>query len=151
MKPNNTLSIKNFGQIKEANIAISPLVIFMGANGSGKFFSSMLLHSLLNPFKKEGYLNQFQEVQSRSVELFAQNNSPVFAEFKESLDNYLMSEPKFDGEAFRFPSDKFNMIVEESFGKRFTKSKADWKRQISAVCKYHGIKIIVFEYLNRCL
>ena len=33
-----TLKIENFGPIKQANIDISPLTIFMGQNNSGKSF-----------------------------------------------------------------------------------------------------------------
>lgn len=117
MKANNRLSIKNFGPIKEANIIISSLTVFIGPNSSGKSFSSLLIHSLSNPFKKLGYLDQFQEVRNRSIEQFARNNSPIFAEFKDSLDDYLMSKPKRTDAPFSFPSDKFNIIIQESFGR----------------------------------
>ena len=117
MKINNKLSIKNFGPIKDANIIISPLTIFIGPNSSGKSFSSLLIHSLLNPFKKSGYLNQFQDVRNKSIDLFTRNNSKLFVEFKDSLEDYLKSKPKLTDESFRFPSKKFNIIVQESFGK----------------------------------
>lgn len=46
---NNSISIKNFGPLKEANIDIAPLTVFIGPNSSGKSFAALLIHSLSNP------------------------------------------------------------------------------------------------------
>ena len=48
----NNIKIKNFGPIKEADIGIAPLTIFVGPNSSGKSYSALLIHSLLNPFNR---------------------------------------------------------------------------------------------------
>ena len=51
----NNIKIKNFGPIKEADIDISPLTVFIGPNSSGKSYSALLTHALLNPFDEENH------------------------------------------------------------------------------------------------
>ena len=53
-----SLKIKNFGPIKEANIEIKPLMVFIGESGSGK--SAILkLMSLLRWVHKQSRLATF--------------------------------------------------------------------------------------------
>jgi len=40
----NNIKVNNFGIIKDANIDISPLTIFIGPNSSGKSFIAKLIH-----------------------------------------------------------------------------------------------------------
>ena len=112
---NNTLNIQNFGPIKKANIDISPLTIFIGSNSSGKSFSAMIIHSILNSFDKLGF-NQLTNVRNKSLKRFMENNQGVFKEFKESINQYVELKPKISDEPFKFPADKLKYIIEESFG-----------------------------------
>ena len=57
MNNNFNLKINNFGPIKNANLEIAPLTIFVGSNNSGKSFSVKLIHSLLNPFDNNYNIN----------------------------------------------------------------------------------------------
>ncbi len=41
------LEIKNFGPIHEGRITVKPLTVFIGSNGSGKSYTSMLIYSIL--------------------------------------------------------------------------------------------------------
>lgn len=66
---NDKLLIKNFGPIKQAEISITPLTIFIGPNSSGKSFSTVLIHSLLNSFNEFGF-NQYEHIRNKSVKLF---------------------------------------------------------------------------------
>lgn len=114
----NQLLIKNFGPIREAEIDVSPLTIFIGPNSSGKSYSALIIHSLLNSFNGLGH-NQYDQIRSRSIKLFLKNNSEVSNEFKESLNEYINSKPKMSDNEFKFPTQKFNLILEESFGEVF--------------------------------
>ena len=111
----NKVFIKNFGPIKKAEIDVRPLTIFVGANSSGKSFSAILIHSLLNSFNKLGF-NRYEYIRQKSVNLFLENDGEVFKEFKEGLTQYLNSKPKVSDEPFKFPTDKFEEILKGSFG-----------------------------------
>lgn len=49
-KPDFTLEVKDFGPIREGEIELRPLVVFIGPNNSGKSYIAMLLHSLYKSF-----------------------------------------------------------------------------------------------------
>lgn len=115
---NNKLLIKNFGPIKKADITISPLTIFIGPNSSGKSYSALLIHSILNSFNNLG-LNLYELIRQDSVKRFLKNDDDISEEFKNSLTKYVNSKPKFSDEPFKFPTDKFKIILERSFGQVF--------------------------------
>ncbi len=55
-----TLHVKDFGKIKEANVAVAPLTFFVGDNNSGKSYLMTLIYGLLHvEFFFQGY--QFDE------------------------------------------------------------------------------------------
>ena len=114
----NKLYIKNFGPIEEANINITPLTIFIGPNSSGKSYSSLLIHSLLNSFNKLG-LNLYSKIRQDSVNKFLENNDEFSRELKDSLKEYMLSKPKLSDEPFKFPAKNFEKILENSFGQIF--------------------------------
>ncbi len=115
---NNKLLIKNFGPIKKADITISPLTIFIGPNSSGKSYSALLIHSILNSFNNLG-LNLYELIRQDSVKRFLKNDDDISEEFKNSLTKYVNSKPKFSDEPFKFPTEKFKIILERSFGQVF--------------------------------
>lgn len=112
----NRLSVKDFGPIKNVDIDIHPLTIFIGHNNSGKSFSALLIHCLLNSFSGFNLVEK-RIIRTKSVNLFLKNNGDVFKDFKDSLINYIDLKPKFSDNAFSFPKEKFNNILKESFGK----------------------------------
>ena len=112
------LHLKNFGPIKQAEINICPLTIFIGPNSSGKSFSTTLIHSLLNSFNNLGF-SQYEDIRNKSVNLFLENDTKIFKEFKKELKDYVDSKPKISDEPFKFPFDKFKIILKESFGQVF--------------------------------
>ena len=114
----NNIKIKNFGPIKKADINISPLTIFIGPNSSGKSYSALLTHSILN-FFNDLSKNFYEEIRKTSVKLFIKNEDDEFDEFKNSLREYVNSKPKFSDEPFKFPAEKFKLILKGSFGQVF--------------------------------
>jgi len=115
---NKELFIKNFGPIKEAKLNLSSLTIFIGPNSSGKSFSAALIHSFLNSFNELGF-SHYELIRKKSVNLFLENDDGLFNEFKTSLIKYVNSKPKLSDEPFKFQSDKFNIILKDSFGQVF--------------------------------
>lgn len=111
----NNIKIKNFGPIKKANIDIAPLTIFIGPNSSGKSYLSLLIHSILNSYNNLG-LNFYNKIRYDCVNKFLENDSESFKEFKDSLNEYINSKPKLSDDPFKFPAEKFKIILEDSFG-----------------------------------
>ena len=116
----DTLSIEDFGPIKKANIDINSLTIFIGPNSSGKSYSSLLIHSLLNSFNSFGS-NLYSKIRQDSINQFIKNDDDNTMEFKESLSEYINSKPKFSDESFKFSTEKFKIILENSFGQVLNK------------------------------
>lgn len=111
----NNIKIKNFGPIKEADIDIAPLTIFIGPNSSGKSYLSLLIHSILNSYNNLG-LNFYNKIRHDCVNKFLENDTESFKEFKDSLNEYINSKPKLSDDPFKFPAEKFKIILEDSFG-----------------------------------
>lgn len=114
----NNIKIKNFGPIKEADINIAPLTIFVGSNSSGKSYSALLIHSLLNPFNKNPP-NLLHNFSLKSLDFLWNNNKELFDEYNEKFLNYLDSKPDFYEEPFIFPEEKFNQLIYDGAGRYY--------------------------------
>jgi predicted ATPase len=57
------VSVKNLGQIKEANFHIRPITVITGPNGTGKSFFTKFLYSILNVV----YRNAYRELITQSL------------------------------------------------------------------------------------
>ena len=112
----NNIKIKNFGPIKEANIDISPLTIFVGSNSSGKSYSACLIHSLLNPFS-----GKFEDIEDSisidSLKYILNNNKDIFNEYNYKFIDYLNENPDFSNNPFKLPVDEFDKLFYEGIGK----------------------------------
>ena len=56
-----------------------------------------------------------------STALFLKNKTPIFKYFKDSLLKCVQSKPKLSDEPFRFQTDKFKIILKDSFGQVYCK------------------------------
>lgn len=112
----NNIKIKNFGPIKEANIDISPLTIFVGPNSSGKSYSACLIHSLLNPFS-----GKFEDIEDSisidSLKYILNNNNEIFDEYNYKFIDYLNEDPDFSSNPFKLSVDEFDKLFYEGIGK----------------------------------
>ncbi|MBE6506049.1 MAG: hypothetical protein E7Z73_10015 [Methanobrevibacter millerae] len=122
MKNKFNLKIKNFGPIKNANIEIAPLTIFVGPNNSGKSFSVKLIHSLLNPFNNNYDINIPFSI--RPLDLLMENNE-LFEEYNSSFIEYLKSDVNNFETPFRFPREKFDELICWGLGKFYLDSIVD--------------------------
>lgn len=103
----NTLKIKNFGPILNADITVSPLTIFLGPNSSGKSFSAGVIHSVLEASHDAFY------IKNRFLKLFSENNDELFRQFKNGLDAYADLKPKLSDKPFKFSFDKLKSILSQ--------------------------------------
>ena len=125
------LSVENFGPIKEARIDVTPLTIFVGKNSSGKSFISQLIHTLSNPFNHNTH-----RIPSDSLNYIFEHDENLFNEFEKSLNEYMDLKPSFSDESFKYPLDKFIILINAGFGKCYTKliekaMKSNWKTNLN--------------------
>lgn len=117
----NNIKIKNFGPVKEADIDISPVTIFVGPNSSGKSYSACLIHSLLNPFG-----GKFEDIEDSisidSLKYILENNGDIFDEYNYKFIDYLNSNPDFSENPFKMPVVEFDKLFYEGVGKFYLKS-----------------------------
>lgn len=118
MNNNFNLKINNFGPIKNANLEIAPLTIFVGSNNSGKSFSVKLIHSLLNPFGSDYNINIPLSI--KPLDLLMENKE-LFEEYNSSFIEYLNSDVNFKN-PFKFPKEKFNELIYYGIGKYYLDS-----------------------------
>ena len=111
MKISN-IKIKNFGPIKEANIDISPLTIFIGPNSCGKSFAAKLIHCLsLTP--DEDILEIGLKHVADSFKNLNGNNKIQVMELVDEINNYLKTNPTINSEPLKIPIEKIDNLVYE--------------------------------------
>jgi len=125
------LSVKNFGPINKAEMDITPLTIFVGKNGSGKSFFSLLIHSLSNPFNHNSH-----RFPSHSLNYLKENQGALFKDFEDKLNEYLELKPSFSDNAFEYSISHFIELLNEGFGKCYAKLienelKNNWKTTLN--------------------
>ena len=115
------MKIRNFGPIKKADIDIAPLTIFVGPNSSGKSYSALLIHTLLNPFNKNSSKSQINLTMT-SLEYLIENNEELYNEFNREFIDYLDSSSEFSEVSFEFPKDKFDQLIFDGIGRYYRDS-----------------------------
>lgn len=112
----NNIKIKSFGPIKEANIDISPLTIFIGQNSSGKSYSALLTHAFLNPFDEENIPNQRRLYFGyNSLKCLLENDAELLFNFDNNFKQFIKTKPKFN-DSFIVPIDKFHELINKGCG-----------------------------------
>ena len=115
------MKIRNFGPIKKADIDIAPLTIFVGPNSSGKSYSALLIHTLLNPFNKNSSKSQINLTMT-PLEYLIENNEELYNEFNREFIDYLDSSSEFSEVSFEFPKDKFDQLIFDGIGRYYRDS-----------------------------
>ena len=117
MNRKNILEIKNFGPIKEGEIEVAPLTVFVGPNNSGKTYASLAIHL---------FKNLFNTVNKNDISLLASElllkNIPEeeFEPFKIKFTNYVNSKPTMDSKPLIIPITEFNPIYKCGIGLVYT-------------------------------
>lgn len=103
----NSISINNFGLIKETTVDIKPLTVFTGANSSGKSFIARLIHSL----SSIGDIPSFEV-----MKYLDDDNQRLFNKINEDSLNHF----KNSTEPFKVPVDNVNKLIKEGILKFFS-------------------------------
>ena len=99
------IEINNFGVIKNANIDISPLNIFIGSNSSGKSFTARLIHC----FNCSDVPNVDEELFVYLKDYLNDNNDSI----TEIIFNYIQTQPKLNSKPLKIHFDEIKAIMDE--------------------------------------
>lgn len=61
------ITVKNLGAVKEAEIDLKPLTVFVGHNGTGKTWTAYALASIFSPYGLKKYLDRFFEGETKQT------------------------------------------------------------------------------------
>ena len=101
----NNIKVNNFGIIKDANIDISPLTIFIGPNSSGKSFIAKLIHC----FSKVRDLHVPETILvSEAMNYFKSEDEELFKKINEDIANYNKLPKTIDSEPLKLKKEDLN-------------------------------------------
>ncbi len=84
------LKIENFGPIKQANIDIFPLTIFIGPNSSGKSFIAQIIQCFNSRF--DNYGDIFNNALN-STKYFDKKAEKLFSKLSDKISKYVKDNP----------------------------------------------------------
>ncbi|MCL2156491.1 MAG: AAA family ATPase [Methanobrevibacter sp.] len=130
--------IKDFGPIKEANLGIKPLTVFIGPNNSGKSYASLLFHSLtdnniinsINRQKPSNFFdseyNQFEELREYfKKKIFEEINHYIEKEKSKEFNHFILSSKLLNEIYYKilelFINPRLKSNISSLFGKKLEK------------------------------
>ena len=99
------VEINNFGIIKNANLDIAPLNIFIGSNNSGKSFTAKLIHC----FNCNEVSNIEDELVIYLNDYFKYNDDNIV----EKLLDYIQTRPKLNSKLLMIPFNEIQPMINE--------------------------------------
>ena len=111
------LKIENFGSIKQANIDISPLTIFIGPNSSGKSFIAQIIQCFNSRF--DNYGDMFNEALN-STKYFDKRAEELFSKFSNQISKYIKDNPSLYSDPLKIPVSELKYFS-ELFGDKIKK------------------------------
>lgn len=99
------IQINNFGIIKNANMDIAPLNIFIGSNSSGKSFAARLIHC----FNCNDVPNIDEELVIYLNDYLKDNDDNI----TEKLFDYIQTQPKLNSEPLMIPFNEIQPLINE--------------------------------------
>lgn len=99
------IEINNFGVIKNADIDIAPLNIFIGPNSSGKSFAARLIHC----FNCNDVPNVDEEIFVYLEDYLNDNDDSI----GELIFNYIQTQPKLNSKPLKIPFDEIKPMIDE--------------------------------------
>lgn len=115
-KETNNIKVKNFGILKDADIDITPLTIFIGPNSSGKSFISKLIHcfsKIHDPHTPEPILV------SEAMNYFKSEDEKLFRKINEDINNYTKLPKNMNSNPFKLKKSDFEQILRSGIYKYY--------------------------------
>lgn len=104
----NNVKLKNFGPIKEGDIDVNKLTVFIGPNCCGKSYLAKLIHS----FKEEGDKLLYFDELIKSLDEFIDEGNSNYEEFDRLIKEYLNSS-SIDSEELKIPLHIVDAFIRE--------------------------------------
>lgn len=144
------IKINNFGILKNADIEISPLNIFIGSNSSGKSFAARLIHC----FNCNDVPNIDEEINAYLKNYLNKQKNNI----NKKLFDYIQTQPKLNSEPLIIPFDEIKPMINEVVLKYLTnvfqfKIEEEFDLSlndlINSTQSYFKININNYEFLKR--
>lgn len=116
MRNIKTLKIENFGPIKQANIDMSPLTIFIGPNSSGKSFIAQIIQCFNSRFYN--YDDMF-DATLHSTKYFDKTAKGLFSKFANQINDYIKNKPSLSSPPLKIPICELKHLIDEGILKYF--------------------------------
>ena len=116
------LKIENFGSIKQANIDISQLTIFIGPNSSGKSFIAQIIQCFNSRF--DNYGDMFNEALN-STKYFDKRAEELFSKFSNQISKYIKDNPSLYSDPLKIPVSELKYLIENGILKYFSELFGD--------------------------
>ena len=109
---NKHVKISNFGIIKNAEIDLNSLNVFIGANSSGKSFIARLIHCF-NSRDLDNFDDELFMFLQNSLNNLDESNVNLVNDIKEKLFDYIKSQPKINSNPFKISLEEFNPLMDK--------------------------------------
>ena len=116
LSQNQNIKVKNFGILKDANIEISPLTIFIGPNSSGKSFIAKLIHCFS---KVHDHHAPEAILVSEAMNNFKTEDEELFKKINEDISDYNKSTKTIDSEPFKLKKSDFEQLLRSGIYKYY--------------------------------
>ena len=116
LSQNQNIKVKNFGILKDANIEISPLTIFIGPNSSGKSFIAKLIHCFS---KVHDHHVPEAILVSEAMNNFKTEDEELFKKINEDISDYNKSPKTIDSEPFKLKKSDFDQLLRSGIYKNY--------------------------------
>lgn len=108
LSQNQNIKVKNFGILKDADIDISHLTVFIGPNSSGKSFIAKLIHCFS---KVHDHHTPEAILVSESMNHFKIEDEELFKKINDDIANYNKLPKTFDSEPFKLKKTDFEQLL----------------------------------------
>ena len=109
----NTLKIENFGPIKQADIDILPLTIFIGPNSSGKSFIAQIIQCFNTRF--DNHADMF-DAALHSTKFFDKQSEELFSKFRNQIIDSIKNKPSH---SLKIPICELKYLIDNGILKYF--------------------------------
>ena len=108
----SNIKINNFGIIKNADIDISPLTVFIGPNSCGKSFIAKLIHCLsLTPDEDISEIGMKHVADS--FKMLNEDKKYKIRDLVDKINNYIKTNPTLKSDPLKIPIEEIDHIVKD--------------------------------------
>ena len=142
---NSNIKVNNFGILKDADIDISPLTIFIGPNSSGKSFIAKLIHCF-----SEIHDHNTPELVlvSDAMDYFKTEDEKLFKKITEDINNYNKIPKTIKSEPFKLKINDFEQLLRGGIYRYYSnlfkeKIEEQFEEELDSLIKFNESELII--------